>query len=125
VLVSSRKIPRIGGALLLLGGCGGDEPVDSQSVSEEFCKDWQGCDADSFDEHYDSMAECVDANIDELESYVNDYEDVACGDALVEYYHCVHEAINGCDPDDLFTYNDTKRQRCIDTFNDVCPDGDL
>ena len=129
MLISNRSIPKVGSALLLLGGCG--HAADVESLSEEYCREFQRCAPESFAESYGTRKVCEADFSGELNYTLNTLErDVGdqCADALITYYDCVFGTITGCYADDPysefpFLYDDLAAQHCEDALYSVCPEG--
>jgi len=100
-----RRIPKVAGAALLLGGCGGDgsngspdagpDPSPAMALAAAYCADTQACDPTAFAMAYASLAECeaVEAvSIQESLDYYAGMYGAPCADAFVSFYDCVLSA---------------------------------
>lgn len=118
MLRPSRKIPKVAAATLLLGGCGGDDGGSTPSASSiftDFCSHWQDCDPTGFAAEYASVEACAST----LQGYIDDYTTYGgadCGDAFVDYYHCLNENYYNAD----CSVNDGADDACYVPFQAAC-----
>ncbi len=105
MLTTRRAIPRVAGATLVLGGCGGGAEAPGRTAIESavanICDSLVAC--DSLTVFYDSLEDCegeVDAALrGDLDALAAE-SGAACADAVLAYYTCVAEEYAAtCDGD--------------------------
>jgi hypothetical protein len=134
--MSNRPIPKIGTALLLLGGCYSSRPVGggggegtAAMIARSYCEELAACDAAYVDDAFGGLAGCADEVAYWL-AYDAEQETLAygaaCGDAFLAYYECRNFAFDGClvrssYEEPFFVYDYAALDVCSEAGLDACP----
>ena len=89
-----RLIPPVAAvSLTMTPACGPKEDDDggTSAAAENFCEEFEKCNAQDFEYYYDSVSDCADYRVESVNSYVEyvrEYYGRQCGNALENYYNC-------------------------------------